>query len=97
MLIEKMNLRNADEMKATSTAENIHGRSHSQIIGMIGRQGFNALGTCVSTSMAGFEFESFGSKAAQEKRGLGRNIVTWHLNLNLAERAYLYMTWLQNQ
>ena len=47
--------------------------------------------------MAGFEFESFGSKAAQEKRGLGRNIVTWHLNLNLAERAYLYMTWLQNQ
>lgn len=37
MLIEKMNLRNADEMKATSTAEDIHGRSHSQIIGMIGR------------------------------------------------------------
>ena len=51
MLIEKMNLRNADEMKATSTAsEDVDGRSHSQIVGIRGRQSLNALGMCISTS-----------------------------------------------
>ena len=81
MLIEKMNLRNADEMKVT--------RSHISIsFGMMRLMNF-----CISRfNHIHLNVATFRPQAAQEKRSQGRNIVPWYI-VDLVDLVVVGTSW----